>query len=673
MTTPNQLPIDRAFVIGGETADGTTDTSYPGQNYGQNFTDSAVRSLFEIPAFGLGNMVEVFTNLLLRLPLEALKIFEPIIPGGVENFTDTLTAVNAIVSSLTEVIASVPMTLFQAFLDILSGNPGAVVEDVANLIKNGLDSLQSLIQSLLGMLGIDIEGTLLDQIFDLVDGFDEWFGDFNILQGGFDDLAGRFEDLIGQFFEAFQGAIPIFSSLDEMISAVLNLFQSIPFLNIGGVAGPSNIGDSVRGVIDQLVSGFLGVLGGSGASLADLFNTGQEISSRATLGQLGWDILGIRNNQNLNTGFLPTTQSNIGFDRIALQSVAPTVPITQSTALTAYHVIEKSGLKGVVSWQGYGISSITDCYINIYKMNTVTGVNTLVHASTNQFALLSGGATPVPVVYSIPTPIQTEPGEVYGVEIAVRGAGTHNVAGSTSWITDQAVYPRRYSSVRNSGTSAPPSSFTPTYGSNVPFVEFGVSAGVVDIPHSPVSVNRNTPGTTTETVPGWANTIEVIEVGAGGGGYVGSGPPTMGRGGQAGTWQTTTWVRGTHFATASNPVLSITVADGGAGSGAPGTDGGTGGTCSVTLPATSGFSAVTLSAVGGVGGHEWVTDTADRHGGSPGNITYGDIPYTGGLQQTAGSAEGNPPGGGGSGGNTTWAYSPGKKGAPGAVWIRFKQ
>ena len=250
MTAPNQLPIDRAFVIGGDTANNSDETtgiqtSYSGNNFGQNFTDDGIRALFEIPAFGLGNAVEVFTQLLLKLPLEALNVIGAVVPGGAGGFTDVVTAVTTIMGSLVEVVVMLPQAVFQGFLDLISGNVGAIPGDVAALLKNGLDAIEQLVDSLLSMLGLGSVGTILDKIFDLADGFDEWFGDSQTSFGQISDLTGNFEDLLGQFFTAFQGGIPDLGGIVGLIGALPALLSNIPTGNVLGVGGPANIGGSI--------------------------------------------------------------------------------------------------------------------------------------------------------------------------------------------------------------------------------------------------------------------------------------------------------------------------------------------------------------------------------------------------------------------------------------------
>lgn len=509
-----------------------------------------------------------------------------------------------------------------------------------------------------------------------------WFGNFSVkpvatnilaqLIPGLDAskiITGEFpfsmtgvQELIDTVFESISG----FAETGALLTSLFDLLRNIPFGNILGIGGPGDIGGSVQSTWDQWIGGLVGEVG-TGSGLADLFNISSIVSSWAAKGRDSFDILGIRNNRSLNTGFLPTTESTISLDRVALQSTAPTVPVTQSTALTGYQRVSQAEDRAVVSWQGYGITNVTHCFIAIYKMDTTTGQNLLVHESTNQVGLLSaGGGVPQPVVYSLPSAIHVEPGEVYGIEIAVRGAGTHNVVGSSTWIQDQTVYPRRYSSVRNSGTSpAPTTAWTPTYSSNVPFIEFGVSASPVAIPHSPETITKTTVGSDSIPIPDWVNIIEVVAVGSGGGGRHGGIYGVSGEGGRQSSWATGTWLRGTHFGSGQ----SITRTVGAPGTGGSG-DGDNGAACGASI---TGYS---VSAAGGEGGNSdgYLGSTSDGLG--PGNIEYGSpsIPYVGGATQGSTGKNGAAPGGSGSGGNSFGLISEsGGNGAPGAVWLRLKQ
>src|SRR4051794_15918319 len=79
MTTPNQpAPTSLETLLGmGHFEMGGGDT-----NYGQGIDENFVTDLVTIPFANLGNMLEVLAQVLLKLPAEALKAFESLIPGG---------------------------------------------------------------------------------------------------------------------------------------------------------------------------------------------------------------------------------------------------------------------------------------------------------------------------------------------------------------------------------------------------------------------------------------------------------------------------------------------------------------------------------------------------------------------------------------------------------------
>lgn len=471
------------------------------------------------------------------------------------------------------------------------------------------------------------------------------------------------QDLLDTIWQAITDS----TRIDNLLSDLTDALKNIPALNVLGIGGPTDIGSTVQSTWDQWIGGLVGAIG-SGAGLSDLFNIGQDVSSRATLGQFSWDILGIRSNKSLNTGLLPTSESNFGLDKVALTGSAPTFALTQSTAITAFQRISESASKGVVSWLGSGVTNITHCFVNVYRMDPATGGMTLVHASANIIGNLSG--TMQYNIYTLPTPIDVTASEVYGIEIAVRGTGTHSIVGSSTWLPDHSsVYPRRLSAVRNSGTSAAPSTIASgsvAYASNVPFIEFGVTSGDVSIPHSPQTILFNAAGSSSIPIPSWANFVEVIALGGGGGGHIGGTWGIGGEGGDNAAWQTTTWLRGTDFT--GSPSISLTVGAGGAGSATAGLSG-NGATGKNTTVSISGHS---LTSVGGVGANSFDIAGSEHVGESAGSVTYQGRTYVGGAAQNTYGATGSAPGGGGAGGNWV-SFQAGGSGAPGAVWIVFRQ
>ena len=593
-------------------------------------------------------------------PLNRIRINPVVTPFDLQDLIDQLiisweNIVRDYIIPAIKTLTGIDLTTFLDLFESIFGASGIDLSSFTKLFEGIFDAIGLDLPELAGLNPI----TLFEQLFGFIPGLGgaggpdaENFINFILNPTG---LLTTLADIVDAIYEALTNVVrgpgDPFTDLQEVL-------QNIPFFNILGIGGPGNIGGSVQATWDQLIGGLVGAIG-TGAGLSDLFNISQVVSSRATLGQFSWDILGIRNNRPLNSGFFPTTRSNIGLDSVALAASPPLLTITETTALTSYERISENLSVGLVSWQGQGVVNITDCRINLYKMNPVNGVNSLVHASTNQAGLLSGSMAQV--VYSLPAAISFLATEIIGVEIVTRGAGTHSIAGKTTWLPNQAVFPQRYGSRRNSSADLAPSSFSPSYSSDVAFIEFGVTAGAVSIPHTPEPWQFNTVGFTSLPIPSWANFVDGIALGAGGGGHGGAVLGGSGAGGNAGTWGTMTWTRGSHFTGSAS--VSITVGCGGS-SGGFAANGGNGSLSSATVASFS------VNGSGGAGGSSLVIGSL-RDGKSPGNQNYLGITYVGGGTQGSAGANGAAPGGGGAGGGGSQQF--GGVGAAGAVWVRFRQ
>lgn len=106
MTSPNQPPPSGAFVIGGGDL-----------TYGQDYTKDIIESIFKLPDIMAGNAVNLLRDQLLKLPLEALKVFAPLIPDSIEkDFTSVVNAVTSILRVLTNVPRSFSFAEWQAWL-----------------------------------------------------------------------------------------------------------------------------------------------------------------------------------------------------------------------------------------------------------------------------------------------------------------------------------------------------------------------------------------------------------------------------------------------------------------------------------------------------------------------------------------------------------------------------
>ncbi len=170
-----------------------------------------------------------------------------------------------------------------------------------------------------------------------------------------------------------------------------------------------------------------------------------------------------------------------------------------------------------------------------------------------------------------------------------------------------------------------------------------------------------TAGSVSYTPPSWADSLDVVVVGAGGGG-MGGYSTQAGQGGGYG---------GAQYG-------SITPSQAGSGAwtgavgagGAPGAPnagaGGTGAASTLTFP-----SGTQLSGAGGYGGD--APNSAQAGGGGQSVVVNNNLYTFGAVQNNPQGAAGNSPGGGGSGGGAAinWGGTdyPGGAGAPGGIWI----
>ena len=179
-----------------------------------------------------------------------------------------------------------------------------------------------------------------------------------------------------------------------------------------------------------------------------------------------------------------------------------------------------------------------------------------------------------------------------------------------------------------------------------------------------------TVGAYTYTIPWWANYVDEIFLGAGGGGAGGSGATSAtGNGALAGTYSNRILERGSNLPWATTQ-LTGNVGDGGN----PGSQNNAGvGGNPVTRNAISGGD-IARQGNGGGGG----AGTGGDPGRGAGNLAFNGKTYVGGAQVSSGGnpgAAGLPPGGGG-GGGAGGIFNTGKaggKGGRGQAWFRAYQ
>jgi hypothetical protein len=170
-------------------------------------------------------------------------------------------------------------------------------------------------------------------------------------------------------------------------------------------------------------------------------------------------------------------------------------------------------------------------------------------------------------------------------------------------------------------------------------------------------------GTYSYPIPYWCTTIDLILLGAGGGGtYDAFGNEV---GGGAGDWKTVTLQRGSDIPWAAT-TINVTVGAGGAGGTLGVPQGGPGGDTTASWDTAPGTT--TETAPGGGAGASGSGPTGE--GPSPGSQSVGNSIFSAGTAQSATGAAGNPPGGGGAGGD---GLTQGGAGADGTAIIVASQ
>jgi hypothetical protein len=176
-----------------------------------------------------------------------------------------------------------------------------------------------------------------------------------------------------------------------------------------------------------------------------------------------------------------------------------------------------------------------------------------------------------------------------------------------------------------------------------------------------VLTNYFAAGSYTYEIPSWANKIDVVLLGAGGGGI--DGGFVVGEGGGPGEFAAVTLVRGGSGSNGLSPgVFNLTGVVGAGGARGDIFSRPYGGSTTCVIP-----NVALGEARGGQAGtaERSPTDPNVANGASPAPYPFGGYTYTGGAAAST-YAPGNPPGGGGGGGKTN---NPPGVGAPGAAFF----
>ncbi|WKW87247.1 minor tail protein [Mycobacterium phage Chargerpower] len=139
-TTPSgAIGADGAFEIGGGEFD-----------FGQQYTENIVKSLFTIPSAASGDPLAILRDQMLKLPLDVLKSLKDYIPGASDgDFLNVSSAVTKILESLILKPSFLSEDDFQAFIDAITGLTGGDASDVLAVLDSIRDDATQAIRDAL--------------------------------------------------------------------------------------------------------------------------------------------------------------------------------------------------------------------------------------------------------------------------------------------------------------------------------------------------------------------------------------------------------------------------------------------------------------------------------------------------------------------------------------------
>jgi hypothetical protein len=243
------------------------------------------------------------------------------------------------------------------------------------------------------------------------------------------------------------------------ISAFTGLLGEIPFSNVLGALGPGNIGATIQANVD---AAWQGLTGGTttGNSFGNLSNAATGLLNLANNAQtVGTDAANTLVTRAVTkpAGDAVDQTADATFAITAMQGTSPTtITVTPAATVIGFISTPDGGTKESVVWHGGSTTGVTSLILNLYKMNTTTGVTSLVSSSAN---IVSSVANPGSGVawnyYDFGTDVTAAQGNVYAVEMAIQGSNYTVVGIPNHWVpSNTSVYPNQIGATRTNYVSA---------------------------------------------------------------------------------------------------------------------------------------------------------------------------------------------------------------------------
>lgn len=272
------LDASGAFVIGGGPLTPDGEILGTGYGFGQGYTEELMQQLFKLPAPNMENAIELLTDQLLKLPLDALKMFKDIIPDPVEEMFEAVeTAVEAIINALTDVPFKGLLNTLKLICEFLRNNP--LAQCIAQLSGNAEDFIETFVQNLFGLVDTFWQLLLNNPISQcLVDWFTDLFGS----SGSFlSDFTGAISYLLDELNKLINEN-PIINAIKDfaedtgllvlnILNGAVEAFQRI--LNMIGFPGPVEALEFLEKSLSsiwELITGGIAGIGGVVKTIEDI-------------------------------------------------------------------------------------------------------------------------------------------------------------------------------------------------------------------------------------------------------------------------------------------------------------------------------------------------------------------------------------------------------------------
>lgn len=420
MTTPGQPGPDGAYVIGGG-----------GNSYGQEMTDASAAHLMlggftsiasiANPLDAVGAAMGMFAESLLKLPLDVLKLFEPLIPGDLGAVFNTVGgAVNAI------------MGFFQTIGPLLTSTFNSFITTTYNVLSSGFQQILDI-----------VNGLVVVPISSAVSGFKDWF-------------TGLMGSTIPDLGTAISGAVNDVSDLvHDLLTAPATVLGALPQTLVSGLTGAlSDVNGFVQGVVNAIIQAISGIpfVGGSiAAAIAAL--TGavrtQQSNQQAAVVTVATANLGAN-----QAWMAPYAIADVTYPRI-LHNILQTQGITTSASAGTAHTHDSFGTSGIVSgniaylpvtqagtgtkrasfvttrvstvydtvamYLGQPTSGINNVFIEVYRKDSAGNI---AQVSSQEVSASIPAGNPLYREFPLAAPIIANSGESYAV--AMRNATTNS-------------------------------------------------------------------------------------------------------------------------------------------------------------------------------------------------------------------------------------------------------